>query len=244
MLGTRWRASNSARSVGGVTIFRTCAIPTVSVVQSNAGDLGLIGLSALVSGHPSEQPLNSRRRSTMSPARVMGPPLCHEYGTGLCPVAGRVVTVTEDGRRVNPARPDWRALVSVAVGRTRPPRRVRRPRIAAGPSPTADPAALRRKCLRLGHHRQPTWLAVCQLWDHPGVASGLPVARPLYWPYWPAGRRRGARRSEFDRRAVVGRTQAALTPDTRARATAVAGTFRTDGPTVAAKLLRDAGLHR
>ena len=27
----------------------------------------------------------------------------------------------------------------------------------------------------------PGWL-FCQLWDHPGVASGLPVVRPLYWP--------------------------------------------------------------
>jgi vancomycin aglycone glucosyltransferase len=32
----------------------------------------------------------------------------------------------------------------------------------------------------------------------------------------------------------------ALTPETRARATAVAGTIRTDGTTVAAKLLLDA----
>lgn len=76
----------------------------------------------------------------LSPARLMGPPLCHEYGTGLCPVAGRVVMVTEDGPRVNPARPDWRALVSAAVCRTRPRRRVRRRLIAVGPLPTG-PAA-------------------------------------------------------------------------------------------------------
>lgn len=36
-------------------------------------------------------------RPVLSPARVMGPPLCHEHGTGLCPVAGRVVIVTDDG---------------------------------------------------------------------------------------------------------------------------------------------------
>jgi hypothetical protein len=29
----------------------------------------------------------------MSPARVMGPPFCHEHGNGLSPVAGRVVMV-------------------------------------------------------------------------------------------------------------------------------------------------------
>jgi hypothetical protein len=26
-----------------------------------------------------------------------------------------------------------------------------------------------------------TWLAFCQLWDHPGVAWVLPVVGPLYW---------------------------------------------------------------
>jgi vancomycin aglycone glucosyltransferase len=35
-------------------------------------------------------------------------------------------------------------------------------------------------------------------------------------------------------------SSAALTPETRARATAVAGTVRTDGATVASTLLRDA----
>ncbi|WP_405166553.1 NUDIX domain-containing protein [Nocardia sp. NBC_01499] len=32
----------------------------------------------------------------VSPARVMGPPVCHEHGTGLDPVAGRVLMVTDD----------------------------------------------------------------------------------------------------------------------------------------------------
>ena len=45
--------------------------------------------------------------------------------------------------------------------------------------------------------------------------------------------------SRGDVELVVG-LAAALTPETRARATAVAGTIRTDGATVAARLLLDA----
>jgi hypothetical protein len=42
----------------------------------------------------------------VSPARVMGPPFCHEYGTGWFLVAGRVVMVTDDGLLVNSAGPN------------------------------------------------------------------------------------------------------------------------------------------
>jgi hypothetical protein len=37
------------------------------------------------------------RKIGLSPARVMGQLVCHEYGTGLFPVAGRMVMVNDDG---------------------------------------------------------------------------------------------------------------------------------------------------
>ena len=67
-----------------------------------------------------------------------------------------------------------------------------------------------------------------------GIRSvlGRPGGRP--------GHRHGTRRSRFDHRVPLNRAQDDLTPETRARATAVAGAIRADGATVAATLLLDA----
>jgi len=72
--------------------------------------------------------------------------------------------------------------------------------------------------------------------------GGTPGSGPaiLGRPGGRSGHRRGSRRSDSDLRVPVSRAQDGPDPQTRARATAVAGTIRTDGATVAATLLLDA----
>ena len=53
---------------------------------------------------------------------------------------------------------------------------------AAGAPVTAvciKPRTVQTVCLAL---IGPPGRLLCQLWDHPGVAAGFPVARPPYWP--------------------------------------------------------------
>jgi vancomycin aglycone glucosyltransferase len=61
---------------------------------------------------------------------------------------------------------------------------------------------------------------------------GRPGGRP--------GHRHGTRRSGSDHESLSAPLRTAPAPETRTRATAVAGTIRSDGPTVAATLLADA----
>jgi hypothetical protein len=80
----------------------------------------------------------------------------------------------------------------------------------------------------------PDWAERLARFGVPLVPVGPPVRSLMH------GARHGARRSDPDNRVPVCRAQDHPDLRTRVRATAMAGTIRTDGATVAAKLLLDA----
>jgi hypothetical protein len=98
------------------------------------------------------------------------------------------------------------------------------------PAATVPPGGRRRAPRRRGHHddRRPGRRA-----SGGGTPDGPAIFLPAGWPSWASARHTTVR---LRHRVPVSRAQDHSDPETRARATAVAGTIRTDGATVAAKL--------
>ena len=189
--------------------------PDLDVVQTGAWIL------------PDERPLPADLEAFLDAGK---PPVYVSLGSVRAPAdVARVAieAIRAQGRRVIV----WPRLGRPCADR-RSGRLLRRRR--GQPAGAVRPGGRRRAPRRRGHHddRHPSRRASGGGTPDSGSALlGRPGGRP--------GHRRGTRWSGADVESLSAALATALAPETRARATAVAGMVRTDGATVAAKLLLD-----